>query len=173
MNKKNLLGRQFEKLTVIGASEPRKDKNGSHSRWLCQCECGNEKEVLGYLLTTGRTTSCGCLRSPSYAKNNNQPYTDTRLYSTWEAMKRRCYNSNTINYKYYGSIGVEVSEEWKNDYESFSRWAIDNGWDETMAISRINDSGDYSPSNCEIKSKTENAREANYRRWGELNAILY
>lgn len=32
----------------------------SRSRWLCQCECGNTREVSLYKLTNGTVTSCGC-----------------------------------------------------------------------------------------------------------------
>jgi hypothetical protein len=43
-------------LTVI---ERRPSKNG-HSNWLCKCDCGTEKEILGTNLKTGKVVSCGC-----------------------------------------------------------------------------------------------------------------
>jgi len=31
--------------------------------WLCQCKCGEFREVTGHYLTTGRIKSCGCYKS--------------------------------------------------------------------------------------------------------------
>lgn len=54
-NRKNLIGQKFGKLTVI---KPVKTINDT-SRWLCKCECGNEKVVATYRLLSGRVKTCG------------------------------------------------------------------------------------------------------------------
>lgn len=36
-------------------------QEGKTKKWLCRCDCGTEKEVNHYYLTSKRTTSCGCL----------------------------------------------------------------------------------------------------------------
>ena len=54
-NRKNLTGQKFGKLTVI---KPVKTINDT-SRWLCKCECGNEKIVATYRLLSGRVKTCG------------------------------------------------------------------------------------------------------------------
>ncbi len=56
---KDLTGRRFGKLTVLGASDQR--ANG-FMVWNCQCDCGNMKGVPTPNLTSGRTKSCGCGR---------------------------------------------------------------------------------------------------------------
>lgn len=56
MKPDNLIGQRFGLLTVI---ERRPSKRG-HSNWLCQCDCGNQKEVLGTNLKTRKIVSCGC-----------------------------------------------------------------------------------------------------------------
>lgn len=61
---KNLLGKIFGKLTVIKWLESR---NGNEY-WLCQCECGNTKEIPTKRLNYGRVQSCGCLRSENGKK---------------------------------------------------------------------------------------------------------
>ena len=53
----DLTGQVFGKLTVISKSEKRSSNGGVY--WLCRCECGKEKEILGQSLRTGRTLSCG------------------------------------------------------------------------------------------------------------------
>ncbi len=56
---KDLSGRRFGKLTVLGPSELR--ANG-FIVWNCRCDCGNIKGVTTANLTSGRTKSCGCAR---------------------------------------------------------------------------------------------------------------
>ena len=56
MKPDNLIGQRFGLLTVI---ERRPSKKG-HSNWLCKCDCGTEKEILGTNLKTGKVVSCGC-----------------------------------------------------------------------------------------------------------------
>ena len=58
---RDLTGQTFGKLTVVSFAGS--DKRGN-AKWLCKCECGNEKAVRGGLLTSGRTKSCGCITKP-------------------------------------------------------------------------------------------------------------
>lgn len=59
-NSNNLLGQRFGKLKVI---EKTNQRQGRHIIWKCQCECGNIVYVLSTHLTSGHTTSCGCIDS--------------------------------------------------------------------------------------------------------------
>lgn len=56
---KDLTGKTFGKLTVIGRAEKNK---GNVPHWHCKCECGNETIVSGHNLKVGLTKSCGCYR---------------------------------------------------------------------------------------------------------------
>lgn len=38
--------------------------------YLCDCDCGNESTVVGSLLRTGQTRSCGCLRKTAYQRRS-------------------------------------------------------------------------------------------------------
>lgn len=42
--------------------------NKATRKWHCQCDCGNEKEVVGTDLRRGHTTSCGCYRNEQARK---------------------------------------------------------------------------------------------------------
>lgn len=55
--KNSLLEQTFGQLKVIAPGKI--DANG-HKFWICQCECGNQKEINGDNLRRGLTTSCGC-----------------------------------------------------------------------------------------------------------------
>ena len=61
--KEDLTGKVFEKLTVIKQAEDYIYPNGKHmAKWLCKCECGKVKEILGSALKQEKTKSCGCLK---------------------------------------------------------------------------------------------------------------
>lgn len=57
------------RLTVI--SHAGKDHRGKHL-WLCLCECGNKKVVVSDNLSSGKSNSCGCLKSEFLARKGNQ-----------------------------------------------------------------------------------------------------
>lgn len=58
----SLVGQKFNLLTVIRiVSHVRNDRGHV---WLCRCDCGKEISARGYLLKSGRKTSCGC-RAPT------------------------------------------------------------------------------------------------------------
>lgn len=66
-------------------------------------------------------------------------------YGIWRAMHRRCYNSNTRDFKNYGAKGITVCERW-NVFEVF---LSDMGRRPAgMTIERINNSLGYHPENC-------------------------
>lgn len=72
----------------------------------------------------------------------------TRLYGIWAGMKNRCYNKNTIGYKYYGAKGISICSQWKNSLEVFWKWSMNNGYKDWLTIDRINSDGNYEPDNC-------------------------
>lgn len=74
--------------------------------------------------------------------------TGTRIYKLWGHMKERCYNKNSTNYDRYGGRGIQVCEEWKNDFMSFYNWAMENGYQENLTLDREDNDGNYEPSNC-------------------------
>lgn len=83
---------------------------------------------------------------------------DLRLYHSWKHMKQRCYNNNDRDYKDYGARGITVCDEWKNDFMSFYDWAINNGYDDTLTIDRIDVNGNYEPNNCQWATRKQQSR---------------
>ncbi len=57
--KKDLTGQRFGKLLVL---EELPDRINKRIVWRCQCDCGEPIDVKGIYLTTGQTTSCGCIK---------------------------------------------------------------------------------------------------------------
>ncbi|MFQ3801705.1 hypothetical protein BU097_02430 [Staphylococcus xylosus] len=73
-------------------------------------------------------------------------------------MKKRCYYKNSISYKNYGGRGIQVCNEWKDDYSKFKTWAINNGYDDNLTLDRIDTNKDYHPDNCKWSTVTEQNR---------------
>lgn len=72
----------------------------------------------------------------------------TNIYTRWIDMKKRCNNPKNKEYHNYGARGIKVCSEWDNDFLKFYNWSIDNGFEESLSIDRINVNLGYSPSNC-------------------------
>ena len=63
-------------------------------------------------------------------------------------MKKRCSLESSASYKHYGKRGISVCDEWKESFESFYEWSINNGYNDLLSIDRIDTSGCYEPQNC-------------------------
>lgn len=89
----------------------------------------------------------------------------TRLYAIWKSMRQRCQNEHHHAYENYGGRGIKVCREWQV-YESFRSWAMSTGYNESaprgaLTLDRINNDGNYEPSNCKWSDMTQ---QANNRR---------
>ena len=83
-------------------------------------------------------------------------------------MIARCGYPKHPYYKDYGGRGISVCEEWR-DYEKFRAWAIKNGYSDNLTIDRIDNNGNYEPSNCRfitIKEQMLNKRNNHWVVYG-------
>ena len=96
----------------FGKLKPIKMMNFGSGRttWLCKCDCGKELEVSQKSLTTGNTKSCGCSRIENNGRRTHG-HCDSRVYTVYNDMIRRCYKENDKAYKWYGAIGIKVCDE--------------------------------------------------------------
>lgn len=148
---KDMANQRFGRLLVVERAD--NDKYGN-AMWLCKCDCGKTVVVKGQSLRRGDTLSCGCYHEDEVAcRFTKHGQSRTRLYHTWQYMKRRCYNPKHKHYSYYGGRGIVVCDEWLSSYENFMQWAISNGYSDDLTLDRIDSDGNYEPNNCRWVSR--------------------
>lgn len=72
-------------------------------------------------------------------------------------MKTRCYNPNHKQFKDYGGRGIEVCEEWKDNFKQFAEDMYPKPFKEAQ-LDRIDNNKGYSKDNCRWVSRLENQR---------------
>lgn len=154
----DLVGKKFGRWTVLEYSH----KN-SHREpvWVCKCECGTIKTVIGANLKNITSQSCGCLAkeltSNRFRKHGMRW---SRIHGVWAGMIERCENPKHRDYMSYGGRGITICDEWRNDFALFKDWAYANGYDENAeygkcTLDRIDVNGNYCPDNCRWVSMEE------------------
>ena len=143
--KHNLLGKTFGRLTVLKRS-PNKSRS---TIWLCECECGNVKNIRSGDLVSGDTKSCGCL---NIEKLKSHGMHDKPVYITWAVMLQRCNNPNNPSYHKYGGKSVKVCERWLK-FENFYEDMGDRP--EGMTLDRIAGAKLYSKETCKWSTLSE------------------
>ena len=113
--REDLTGNKYGLLTVLGQTEDYVTKNGNrrYARWLCECECGNIKSILGISLKSGNAKSCGCMHHEWVKKYNEYKIIENntvKVYLTncedsficdiddWMVLKKYCWSKGISGY---------------------------------------------------------------------------
>ncbi len=118
-------------------------------QWNVRCDCGTTRIVRGSSLSSGNTSSCGCLKREQATKNlppKTHGHTGSSEYSTWRTMIARCSNAKATGFARYGGSGIRVCQRWQHSFEEFLK---DMGpRPEGMTLERKDNTKGYSPDNC-------------------------
>ena len=164
MAKLDIIGEKYGRLLVLEELDKRRGKRKDRV-FLCKCECGNITEKPMQSLRSGRTKSCGCFQKEArtHEYRGGHGKSSHELAATWYGMKKRCYNEKDDNYKWYGSLGIEMCPRWKDDIllfiEDIER--ILGKRPKGHTLDRINPYDDYHPYNvrwADVVVQTLNTR---------------
>lgn len=158
----DISGHKFGRLTVIKFSHVGKRRE---LIWLCRCDCGESRFVVISHLISGHSKSCGCLSREKARDRGKKLLTKHGMHKTveyqcWISMRARCINKKNCNFKNYGARGISVSKRWMESFEAFYADMGDKP-SPKHSIDRINNDGNYEPSNCrwaDKKTQSNNQR---------------
>jgi hypothetical protein len=189
----DLAGERYGILTAI--KYVRSNPKNNMSYWLCQCDCGNTKEVSLGNLRFGHTKSCGCQKAKRGKDHSSfiHGMRNTKPFKSWCKIKERCFNKNDASYHDYGARGITIEEDLRDDFLAFYEEVGDppentSDW----SIDRIDNNRGYERGNMRWANSKQQARNklmsnANttgvtgvqwyYQTWltkkGVLNSCLY
>lgn len=169
---KDRTGKRFGRLLCI---QPKGREPKSRSTlWECICDCGSVVIIRSDSLVHGNTKSCGCMQKEKarelvLKRNYKHGLVGTRIYRIWHHMKERCLDQSCKDFVNYGGRGINICTEWKNDFNQFYIWSMQNGYSDILTIDRMNNDGDYTPSNCRWATRTEQNRN----KRNSLNKPVY
>ena len=150
----DLTGMVFGRLVATGRAA---GLSPHGAMWLCTCDCGGQVVARGKHLRAGRIMSCGCLQAELIsARSKTHGLSKSRTYRIWRDMINRCHYEKYPERHLYGGRGISVCDRWRKSFECF---LADMGEaPPQLSIDRIDNDGNYEPSNCRWATASEQVR---------------
>lgn len=149
-------GQRFSKLEIAGVPFYLVINGKKQQYVVVFCECGRHFMIRAR--ATRRQTAC------IHCGHARHGMSSTQVWRAWRSMRQRCEDINHGSYPRYGGRGISVCIEWQT-FEPFRDWSIANGFSAGLSIDRINNDGNYEPSNCRwVDMKTQQNNRSTCRR---------
>lgn len=146
-----MIGEKFNKWTVV--CEVRKPKQLAR-QWQCICDCGTMQVMNSWVLKTNKSTQCS---KCAHTKHN---MSSSQTFKIWGGILSRCNNPKVKIYPRYGGRGISVCERW----EKFENFLADMGERPAdLQLDRIDNDGNYEPSNCRWVTSKQNCNNRNIK----------
>lgn len=157
----DITGQTFDKLTAVSIYKAHKRKA---PLWILSCTCGGGIILSQSTLRSRKTQNCGCSALPI----NGSPthgMSRAREYYIWNNMRERCAKPNNLHYARYGGRGIKVCDRWSN----FANFITDMGRaPDGYSIDRLDNDGNYEPSNCKWIPIADQAKNKSTNRFIEF-----
>ncbi len=105
-----------------------------------------------------RYTECTHKTQRGLLRLHPTKWSNKRIRHIFQGMIRRCYDKNEKAYKSYGKKGIKICKEWLENPISFENWSLENGYNDSLTIDRIDSKKGYSPENCRWITALENSK---------------
>lgn len=94
-----MIGKKFNKLTVLEEAPSRVWGGVSRKFWKCICECGNYTEANTSVLRNGAKKSCGCLHKENARKQGKKQKTRQSYLNLLYGEVKRAAKHRKINFE--------------------------------------------------------------------------
>lgn len=160
----NIIGERYGRFTVLAV-----DYSLGSRRWKCRCDCGEIRVLETGNIRSGNSRSCGCLNLELVTErgrnNKKHGYRNKPIYHIWVSMRQRCQNPNAQAWRNYGGRGITVCKRW----QKFENFFADMGdQPKGLDLDRINNDGNYEPSNCRWATRSQNIKNSRRRKRNAL-----
>lgn len=155
MKKENIVGKRIGLFDVLYECDFK--SNDGHRMFHVKCsECGWETNTRMDMIAYAK--KCKHIDNAGRYIDRSLRWSNKKLRDIFNGMKTRCYDQNNKDFRWYGNKNITICKEWLNNPIAFEEWSLRNGYKNGLTIDRIEEKGEYSPTNCRWVSNITNAK---------------